>query len=111
MTKIAVTFLLAAAIAAGTPSSLALAQPGSPAVSKPFGDLFRPAAPGPGVRLQLPPHVFVKRAVPPPTSKPDVVCGMTLVPGDPKMDKGIQHDTPKNPHFSIRAVEPEVCRR
>ena len=78
-----------------------------------FGDLFRaPTTAGPYVRLQLPsplphPTTSTSPAVKPPT----VVCGMTLVPGDATIDKGIQHDTPKDRRFAIQAIEPQVCRR
>ena len=44
-------------------------------------------------------------------SKPKVVCGMTIIPADPKIDPkmGI---TPKKDglEFKIRAIEPTVCK-
>jgi hypothetical protein len=44
-------------------------------------------------------------------AKPAVVCGMTLIPGDPKVDPGIRHEVPEGgPKFSIRSVDPKVCR-
>lgn len=42
---------------------------------------------------------------------PKVVCGMTLIPGDPQVDPGIAMTRPQDgPRFTIRAVEPTVCR-
>jgi hypothetical protein len=42
--------------------------------------------------------------------KPTVVCGMTLIPGDPKVDPGIRHEVREGgPRFSIRSVDPKVC--
>lgn len=44
--------------------------------------------------------------------KPTVVCGMTLIPGDPKVDPGIRQEVPEGgPKFSIRSVDPKVCRQ
>ena len=44
-------------------------------------------------------------------SKPTVVCGMTLIPADPNVDRGIRHELPENgPKFPIGAVAPTVCR-
>ena len=42
---------------------------------------------------------------------PTVVCGMTLIPGDPKVDPGIRRDVPEGAKYSIRPVDPKVCRR
>jgi hypothetical protein len=45
-------------------------------------------------------------------AKPTVVCGMTLIPGDPKVDPGIRRELPEGgPKFSIRSVDPKVCRQ
>ena len=95
----------------GAPS-IAVAQPPRPA-NKQFGDLFRePPTTGPAVRLQvLHPQPGLDGPMAPAPMPPTVVCGMTLVPGDPQIDKGIEHDTPKTPRFSIQTIEPQVCRR
>ena len=46
-----------------------------------------------------------------PAPKSTVVCGMTLIPGDPNIDPGIRHDVPGNgPAFPIGSVDPKVCR-
>ena len=87
----------------------AAAQP-RPA-DKQFGNLFRtPTTTGPSVRLQQP-QARLPKPTQPFLTPPTVVCGMTLVPGDPKIDKGIQHEAPKTPRFSIQTIQPQVCRR
>jgi hypothetical protein len=44
--------------------------------------------------------------------KPEVVCGMTLIPADPNIDPGIRQEIPDDgPRFSIRSVDPRICRR
>lgn len=41
---------------------------------------------------------------------PRVVCGMTLVPGDPGVDPGMTaRVTPRTAQPAIRAVEPPIC--
>lgn len=45
------------------------------------------------------------------STTPVVTCGMTLVPGDPKVDPGIVTRTPPaNERFHSRVVEPTICR-
>ena len=44
--------------------------------------------------------------------QPTVVCGLTLIPADPNVDPAIRHEVPEDgPRFSIRSVDPKVCRR
>jgi hypothetical protein len=44
--------------------------------------------------------------------KPAVVCGLTVIPGDPNVDPGIRQEVPEDgPTFSIRSVDPKVCQR
>jgi hypothetical protein len=41
-----------------------------------------------------------------------VVCGMTLIPVDPKIDAAIRHPIPENgPKFTIQTILPPACRR
>ena len=48
----------------------------------------------------------------PAQKQPTVVCGLTLIPGDPNVDPAIRHEVPKDgPKFSMRSVDPKVCRR
>lgn len=43
--------------------------------------------------------------------KPTVVCGLTLIPGDPDIDPAIKREAPdESPKFSIGSVDPKVCR-
>jgi hypothetical protein len=46
------------------------------------------------------------------TSKPTVVCGMLMVPADPKIDPKMAVTPPQNPNleYKIRVFEPPVCR-
>jgi hypothetical protein len=42
---------------------------------------------------------------------PIVKCGMTLIPGDPRIDPGIATPQIKEPTtFTMRGVEPPICR-
>ena len=46
-----------------------------------------------------------------PSPKPTVVCGLTLIPGDPNTDPAIRHEVPKGgPRPAIRSVDPKLCR-
>ena len=41
-----------------------------------------------------------------------VLCGMTLIPADPKIDAGIRHPMPENgPKFTIQTIPPPACQR
>jgi hypothetical protein len=40
-----------------------------------------------------------------------VVCGMTLVPGDPKLDRSMKKAAPDAKRFPMKTVEPQVCKR
>jgi hypothetical protein len=45
------------------------------------------------------------------TPKPTVVCGMTLVPADPKFDPQMRVTVPdRGAAYSMRAVPPTVCK-
>jgi hypothetical protein len=52
--------------------------------------------------------------LPAPLSAPAfrVLCGMTLIPADPKIDAGIRHPMPENgPKFTIQTIPPPACQR
>ena len=96
--------------------SIAAQQPtnGLPPNENPIGNLFWPPPRDASRR-----HAFCFRA---PTlnqrpelrlaQKPTVVCGLTLIPADPNIDPAIRHDVPEDgPRFSIRSVDPQLCRR
>jgi len=89
------------------PNAVAPAPPG-----KPFANLFgSPLQRNPTSRL-LP--LFQASPVVPPESstKPFVVCGMTLVPVDPNLDAAIRHTVPRGGvRWTIRAVPPPACER
>jgi hypothetical protein len=45
------------------------------------------------------------------TPKPAVVCGMTLVPADPKVDPKMRVGPPdRGVAFTMRAIPPTVCK-
>jgi hypothetical protein len=74
----------------------------SSAVSKPYRSLFQPK----GVEQ----FARVQRSAPPPTDKPRVVCGMTIIPVDPKTDpKMVLEPRTDSTRYTIRAIEPSVC--
>jgi hypothetical protein len=44
-------------------------------------------------------------------SKPTVVCGMTLLPADPKVDAKMRVESPeRGVAFTMRTVPPAVCK-
>jgi hypothetical protein len=45
------------------------------------------------------------------TAKPTVVCGMTLVPADPKVDARMRVPAPDSGvTFTLRSVQPPICK-
>ena len=46
------------------------------------------------------------------SQKPRVVCGMTIVPADPKLDAAIMHPVPNSDasKFTLQIVTPPTCR-
>jgi hypothetical protein len=63
----------------------------------------------PRVSPQVAPRVAPSSATPRPA--PKVVCGLTVVPGDPDVDRGIAARMPDaSTRFTMRSVEPAVCR-
>ena len=91
--------------------SIAAQQPtnGLPPKENLFGNLIGPPTKTPSSpRLLFPTPRPELRSAP----KPTVVCGLTLIPGDPNVDPAIRHDVPEDgPRFSIRSVDPKLCRR
>ena len=94
---VAVVYIGSASIAAQQPAN------GLPPQANPFGNLFAPPGkppspprflfPTPTPRLNQPPDV---RFAPGPT----VVCGLTLIPGDPNVDPAIRQEVPEDgPRF------------
>jgi len=53
-----------------------------------------------------------RRAWPTLLQQPAIVCGMTLLPADPKLDAAIRHPVPEDgPTSVITILEPRDCRR
>ena len=47
----------------------------------------------------------------PAAASPSVVCGMTMVPADPKVDPRMRVSVPdRGVTFTMRAVRPTICR-
>ena len=92
------------------PASMAAQQPanGLPPRANLFGSqLSPPSTPSSPPRFLFPTPAPNVRLAP----KPTVVCGMTLIPGDPNVDPGIRRDVPENgPKFPIGSVDPKLCR-
>lgn len=44
------------------------------------------------------------------SSKRAIVCGMTLLPANPKVDPAMKVAPPKDRRFTMREVEPTICR-
>ena len=44
-------------------------------------------------------------------TKPTVVCGMTLLPANPKGDRSMKRATPDPKRFPMRTLEPQICKR
>lgn len=58
-----------------------------------------------------PPSAPSNPALSVPWPAPTVKCGMTMIPGDPKIDPGILKPQVRgSARFTIRAVEPALCR-
>jgi hypothetical protein len=109
--RLTVIAAFAAAVHIG-PASLAAQQP--PPEASPFGNPFAPKNKPSSPRFLFPtptPRLNPPAGAPLP-QKPEVVCGMTLIPADPNVDPGIRREVPEDgPRFSIRSVEPRICQR
>jgi hypothetical protein len=77
-----------------------------------FGSVF--AKPGKtALKLDFPVRIPLDlRSQPTPLQQPTIVCGMTLMPADPKLDAAIRHPVPEGgPTPVISILEPRDCRR
>ena len=113
-----------APIAAQQPPSTLLMEAGAGATEiKPSAGLPSPQSgafssvfekPGKtAIKLNLPVRIQLY-VLPQPTSlqQPAIVCGMTLIPADPKLDAAIRHPVPEGgPTSVITILEPRDCRR
>lgn len=71
--------------------------------SNPYSGLFQPAPlVKPTERTQ---------ATPPSTAKPQVVCGMIVIPADPSIDPKFTKTPPdRSTKFTLRVIEPPICK-
>ena len=104
----ALTLLVAmpATPASGEPAAQAAVAP-TPE-RKPFGNLFgqKPSPKPPSIDWNGQPSADQN-----PVAKPTVVCGMVLVPADPKIDPRMRVTAPDNRvTFTMRRVQPTVCK-
>ena len=78
------------------------------------GNLLQPrpkVRPNPYTKLFKVPDLRTTTPVPPETSRPRVVCGMTLIPIDPDIDPKIYVEPRRDgTRYSIRAVPPPICK-
>ena len=106
---VAVVLVGSASVSAQQPAN------GKPPTANLSGSLFAPTSKPPAPRRFLFP-------TPAPTlnqpsrarlaQKPTVVCGLTMIPGDPNVDPAIGKEVPEDAStFSIRSVDPKVCQR
>jgi hypothetical protein len=89
--------------------TLLIARPAAPQEFQPRTSLFGQKTPAP-----RPPHIdwnWRPSADWSAAAKPAVVCGMTLVPADPKADPKMRKGTPHpGVTFTLRAVPPTICK-
>ena len=107
------TSLLTAGVATAqtTPTLFTHATP-----SNPLGNLFAtqggkavPKGQSPLTQQQL--EALARQQLEQKASR-TVVCGMTIVTADPKIDPGIKHVVPDNGvTFTLKTVQPTVCQK
>jgi hypothetical protein len=89
--------------------SLVVATPVAAQEFKPPANLFaqqKKPVPKPQVDWNWRPSAGATAA-----ARATVVCGMTLVPADPKMDAGIRVTAPDSHiSYTLRSVRPEICK-
>lgn len=108
MMAIAVVLVAATGAAAEQPGVFGglRVPPHAPASGRrnPYGRLF-------GENVQPTPRVAPLAITPKAPATPTVKCGMTLIPGDPQVDRGIAAPKPPDSQrFHSRAIEPTICR-
>ena len=99
---------LSAAQASG--STTALVQPApaanwTPDKKNPYSRLFQPS---PTIQPSRQPATALPPGV---AGKPEIKCGMTVIPADPSIDPQIAISRPPDgTRFTIRAIDPPICR-
>jgi len=90
--------------------TFAMAHPAGAQEFKPPANLFgqkKPAPKPPPVDWTWRPSADAHAS-----AQPAVVCGMTLVPADPKVDPKMKVAPPDGGvSFTLRAIQPTTCRR
>jgi hypothetical protein len=106
--RVACSCLTLAVVVAGTMPLLAQTPAG--VQPSPYGSFFaKPARPAPASGL----HFAEARRFQPSeaSANPAVVCGLTVIPADPKHDPAMRRVVPQSgTAFTMRAVEPSICR-
>jgi hypothetical protein len=96
-------------------TSVAAQQPDLPLANPSFESLFAPkskAASPPRYLFPTPTPRVAQSRDGRSGAEPTVLCGLTLIPGDSNVDRGIRQDIPADgPRYSIRPVDPKLCRR
>ena len=96
-----------AAQSSGSPTSLvktAATSKWTPDKKNPYSNLFTTARQLASQAARVPPAAGV-------AGKPEIKCGMTMIPADPNIDPKIAISRlPDGTRFTIRAIEPSVCR-
>jgi hypothetical protein len=89
--------------------TLAMARPVAAQEFKPPANLFgqkKPAPRPPSIDWNWRPSADAKAA-----AKPAIICGMTVVPADPKVDPKMTVAAPeRGVTFTMRAVRPTICK-
>ena len=82
----------------------ALTAKWTPDKKNPYSKLFTPAR-------QVSTQAAPTRPAPGVAGKPEVKCGMTMIPADPSIDPLMAISPPRDgTSFTIRAIEPSICR-
>ena len=89
--------------------TLAMAPPVAAQEFKPPANLFgqkKPAPRPPSIDWNWRPSADAKTP-----AQPTVVCGMTLVPADPKVDPKMRVAVPeRGVVFTLRTIQPTICK-
>lgn len=113
--RIAAIIAFVALVHVGSAPLAAQQRPNAPPKASPFGNgnLFAPPSkPASPPRFLFPTPMFKQSPGARLASKPAVVCGLTLIPGDPDVDPAIRREVPADgPRFAIRSVDPKLCRQ
>jgi hypothetical protein len=113
MREVPMRFAILAGVLLITASpGFAQAPPTGPLATARFGAL-RPAQPGGPYAGLFQPRQTLKDAAPAeaPSPQPTVICGMLMVPADPKIDPkmAIPPNKAAGVEFKIRVMEPPIC--